>query len=531
MNQFQIIYEIFTTDWIDISSYVVGNVSASYGMISNDHIDRVASIGQLSLTLNNADGTFSRNRSTCLDGFKLGIPLRVRVIFEYISFIKFYGTIEKIKLEGNTTGTRHAAITVYDWFYYANNEDVSIPEIQYNKKINDGVKTLIDSMVHQPLATEYNTGDDTFTTIFDNTSINAKVVGEFNKFALSELGYIYLKHQNPYGNKLIIENRNYRNNNSTQKLIPIGSDYSGNLLLETSDNLLLETGGNLLLDQTQTIVFDNLMIDADINDGENLANHVTARSYPRRIDTTDQILYSLSNPIPINAGETKDAIRVFYRDPEQKASYISGSAMINPVVTTDFLMYSNSDGTGTNMSGSLVVNASFNTNDANIILTNNAVAKGYVTKLNLRGKGIYTFEYVDVLQQSGSSINTYGIKKLLIDQKYQNDVFASTTVAQLILTQDSEPKVNLNKIYFLASTVDLKHVFLYHGIGDLVYVKESQTGIDQSYYIQGVEFTILPGGNVYFGFVVKEALSLGLTFWYLGDVGSSELGETTILGY
>ena len=532
MSNLNIYYEFYdsnTSSWTDISSYVLGDVNGFYGMASNDQTDRVASIGQMNLTLNNSEGKFSPGTVTCFSGFDYGSKIRLRIEYTNISFVRFLGHISLINIDAGTFGKRTVSIVSYDWFDYANNEEVTISEIKYNQKINEGVNHLISLIEHQPESTEFYTGDDIFPTLFDNVVSGGKVIGEFQKLALSELSFIYLKHDNE--NTLVVENRNKRNSNSELTSIPVAPDFSLELLTEDGYTLLQENSEPILLNQKQTIIFDNNFIDAEIDYGNNLSNKVIVRSYPRTIDTTNQILYSLSDPISLNAGELKEEIKVFYRDPNQKAKIVSGSAMITPVSSTDYEMFANRDRTGTDLTANLSVSVSFETNSALITLENTGGVSGYVTKLNLRGKSILTYDYVDVVKTDSTSISKYGYKIILIDQKYQPDIFSSTSVAQTVLNQGAEPRTILNRIGFLTSNDDLKHVFLYNNIGDLIYVKESGTGIDQSYYIQGVSFKTMTNGKIYFSFLLKEALALGSIFWYLGTVGKSELGTTTILGY
>jgi len=532
MSNLNIYYEFYDSTnslWVDISAYVLGDVSGFYGMANNDQIDRVASIGQMNLTLNNSEGKFTPGTPNCLSGFDYGSKIRLKVVYSNISFIRFLGHIGLINIDPGTFGKRTVSIVAYDWFDYANNEEVNISEIKYNQKIDDGVNYLVSLMEHQPENLETYVGDDIFPTLFDNVVSGGKVIGEFQKLALSELSFIYLKHSN--ANTLVVENRNKRNSNSQLTTIPVTPNFSMELLTEDGYTLLQENLEPILLNQIQTITFDNNFVDAEITYGSNLSNKIVVRSYPRLIDTTDQILYSLSDPISLDSGELKEEIKVFYRDPDQKAKIVSGSAMINPVATTDYEMFANSDGTGTDLTANLSVSVNFETNSALVTLENTGGVSGYVTKLNLRGKSILTYDYVDVVKTDSTSISKYGYKELLVDQKYQPDIFSSTSVAQTVLNQGTEPRVILNKIGFLTSTEELKDVFLYHNIGDLIYVKESGTGIDQSYYIQGVSFKTMTNGKIYFSFLLKEALGLGSTFWYLGTVGQSELGTSTILGY
>jgi hypothetical protein len=233
MSNLKIFYEFYDSNissWTDISSYVLGDVSGFYGMANNDQVDRVASIGQINLTLNNSEGKFTPGTVTCFSGFDYGSKIRLRIEYSNISLIRFLGHVSLINLDAGTFGKRTVSIVAYDWFDYANNEEVNISEIKYNQKINEGVNYLISLMEHQPEFTEFYVGDDTFPTLFDNVVSGGKVIGEFQKLALSELSFIYLKHDND--NTLVVENRNKRNANSELTSIPVSPDFSLELLTE-----------------------------------------------------------------------------------------------------------------------------------------------------------------------------------------------------------------------------------------------------------------------------------------------------------
>ena len=70
--------------WEDITSYVLGDITAQYGMTSTSEDDRVSSLGLMFLTLNNSQGTFNPDgNGSPLSGFTKGTPVRVRVSFNF----------------------------------------------------------------------------------------------------------------------------------------------------------------------------------------------------------------------------------------------------------------------------------------------------------------------------------------------------------------------------------------------------------------------------------------------------------------
>ena len=519
--------EIYTTSWVDISSKVVKTIECSYGIISTKLTDRVASTGTLKLDLNNIGETFSPGRATAIAGFKVGIPLRLTVTFGGESVVKFYGHITNIKLDTGSWGERLAKITVSDWFEYAFNYPITLTNVLYNQKIGASANALIQTMPIQPLMTTISEGVDVFPTVFDTGKGNTRATSEFNKLALSEWGYIYLrKNEN-----LVVEGRHDRNFLTPVTSIPISTFKAGLLKQEDNTYLLLETGDNFLLNETQQLVFNDNMTNLEVTYGVNLKNYVSVTSYPRRIDTSAQILYSVGEPISLSAGETKANIKVTYRDPTQTATKVAGMNMITPVANTDYKMYQASTGTGFDLTSYLTVTVTFGANDALITLVNSGSSLGYVTMLNLRGLGIYTYESLEFVEQDTGSINQYGYSDLSIDQKYQDDINVSKGIASLVLSENKAPVTNVNGIDFLANYSDeLFQAFLYGDVGDLISVTDDSISGSALYYINGVKYTINQGGIINYTYILGSSRETDNPVWVLGVTGYSELDTKTILG-
>ncbi len=535
----EIHFEVYINSvWEDITKDVVESQPGSYGIRGNSQLDRVASTGSLEIVLRNDSGClggvagyYSPYASGSKTGWRIGLPFRLKIIYEGMTYIKFYGYIADIQPDSGTYGKQRVNLIINDWMEYAAKYPITLANIEYDKKINEIVPVILSGMPVQPQNTSFNTGQATFSTVFDTVRENTKALSEFAKLANSELGYIYLKKDKEFGETLVVEGRYTRseNNELTSVTTTKLRVNSGNLLTEEGTYLLLEDGGKIILDEVEVIsfFFDNNMTGLETSFGSNLANRVSVKSYPRYVDTSNQVLFSLNNPISLSPGETK-TIRGTYKDPNGGAR-VSAKSVETPVSGTDYQMWSNSNGTGTNLTANLTVTALSGVSDIEYTLKNTGGTSGYVTLLQARGLGIYLYDPVEYVTQDTDSINTFSYAPLTLDMKYQDDPYTAASVADVILEQDKEPRQILNKVNFLANYDDfLMKAFLHADIGDLIRVRETQTGIDGYYHIHGVDFEILQGGVIYFSWIVKEAISFNTDFWVLG---TSTLGESTILGY
>jgi hypothetical protein len=85
-----------------------------------------------------------------------------------------------------------------------------------------------------------------------------------------------------------------------------------------------------------------------------------------------------------------------------------------------------------------------------------------------------------------------------------------TQKANNIVQIDKQPRTVLNTVSFIPNTSDqLMRAFLNMDVGDVVEIKEDQTGIDGLYYINGVEFDIRDGKVITCRWHVKQQLTSG----------------------
>ena len=427
--------------WIDISADVKANPNpkiSGMGIMGYGPLDRVGSAATLTFALDNSEANSARTRgyyspgtSTALTGWTSGLPVMVYCVYDGIYRNLFYGKIEMdgVDVTPGIYNSRDVKIKASNWMYDANNRSMNLVGYQSTLRSDLAVQQVVANMPTTPLATSYQTGTRTFASVFDITRSTSKASGEFNKMAMSELGYIYIKgsHANQYhigGETLVFENRTWRYaQRSTPTTIPYHSSQAVSfLLLETGDKVLLESGDKVLLDDSQEAVFT----EADFMDmspvyGDQIYNKVRVNSYPREDDTSAVVLWNLEKPIYIAAFGSV-TIRGTYRDPNGKSAQISGKNMIDPVSGTDWVAKQNADGSGANYTANLTVDATYGTADVEYTLTETAGFALYVFTLQARGTGVRVFDSAGLVFESLASINSYGVSELTIDMPYVDDV-------------------------------------------------------------------------------------------------------------
>jgi hypothetical protein len=152
--------------------------------------------------------------------------------------------------------------------------------------------------------------------------------------------------------------------------------------------------------------------------------------------------------------------------------------------------------------------------------------------LQARGKGVYTYEPVEKIVEDAALTAVDGTRMLAFDMKYRDRPLAADDIADVFLDRYSQKETHADKVTFIANRSEfLMMAFLALQVGDKIYVKNDRAGIDEAYFINGKEFDIGMGGLIKYSYILAPASYDAYFFWELEEVGKSELGETTWLGF
>lgn len=521
-----------TGSWaIDLTQYIVSSIKCSWGINGNGPLDKIASTGEMEFVVNNIGKEFTQGSPTFI-GLVKGAPVRLRLDYDDGFYYRFYGRVEKINIMSGPYGKRQATITCSDWMDVASNYPIILAQSQANLRADQAVQLILYEMPIKPQETTISTTNDTFSTVFDTVKENTTALSEFAKLMISEYGYLYLRKGRYTGENLVVEARHDRDANTTVSPIPVLTSLAGDLLLETGDYLLLEDGFKLVLDETEQLEFSNLMTDLDAVYGDKFSNYVSVKTYPRRVGSLST-LFTVNSPIYLTAGQTKSNIKGAYTDPNGGGTKINGSSMVAPVASTDYKMYANSDGTGTDLTAFLSVSGTYGTEAVQYSLTNTSTGTaGYVTLLQARGYPVYTYNAIAQYIKDDTSILQNGYKPLNIDQKYSTTLMPNIGLATIILSREKDARIVIERLSFIANTSPaMMFSFLNHDVGSLIKVVESQTNTNAYYFIQDVEFEITVGGIVTCSWGLTLNQSTSDVYWMVETVGNSELGVSTFVGY
>jgi hypothetical protein len=535
-----------------IDDDIISPITTSQGIFGNGVTDRVAGVGSCKFTLRNdvgcsggVVGYYTPGKVNSLLGFDVGANILLYLKDQYAStpwYVGFWGHITEITPGNGYLET--VDVTVEDWMGYSSIQPITELSIGTNKRIWEVVYDICNAMTVIPTESTYFVGVDTFPTTFDSTLKSTTALSEFAKVALSELGYVYLrKMAKPWGHTDIqdagetvtVEGRDHRATLPAVTQVPMVSEdaywttFAGN-------HLITKAGNNLVFKHTPLIdaEFKDTMTSLSISYGSNLINRVMLKCYPRRVDVAaTTVLFSLNSPISMLSGEIKTDYQGTFRDPAGAATRITGQSMVAPVVTTDYQMWTNSDGTGVDKSADLEVIAVYNASGVTYThLHNTGASNAFITKLQARGKGVYMYDPVEYMVEDTASQLEFGLIPLTIDMKYQYNPETIATLANVLLEQHRRTEVVLNSITFSPNvSVENMHMFLSLDIGDLIFVSDSKSGINGYYFINSKTAAIGQAGQARCTYGLGSSKSMYSTFWLLEDATLGILDSTTILGY
>lgn len=527
--------------WSDITADILQapGISGQQGIMGNNPLDRVAETGVMKFTLRNDAGCsggvanyYTPGHINCRPGWQAGVKVRLHLKYEYITKREFYGTVSDIVIMPGLY-TNSVRVEVLDFMEQLAIHEMYLPEFTENKSMDEVIPLIVANLPTPPLSVDYGSSEVVFSTVFDTVRPQTRALSELNKLAVSELGFVYVKPGKTSDEVLVSEGLLTRGNKTDPSQYEIYDFSEIELLTENGDDLLQEDGDTLLLDIAATLgdaVFDNSMSEIKISHARNYYNQVKVIIYPREV-IEDAILFSNQKPFKVSAGEIK-TLRATYKDPNNRATSVSGIDMLNPVATTHYLFNEQEDGLGANLTANLSVVATYGTNGVDYLIENTGVSDGYVTKLEAQGKGILIYEPVIGFFEDNALKQIDGSKLLTLDMKYRDIPAGADDIARSFLQKYSQKDTIVDEITFIANRSEfLLSCFMSLHTGDKILIKNDAAGVNAEYFINGRKWNISRGGLVRCTYVVSPANYDSYIFWELGIEDRSELGISTVLGF
>lgn len=454
--------------WQDLTPFVLNSpgVSLSYGIKGTESTERVGQTGTMSFSLDNSQfnntatiGLFSPDHASLQTGFAVGNEIRVALTYGGTTYYKWRGVIDTIVPVAGLKRTRNVAVTCVDWFDQIARIAVEGLTLETDVLADAMLTTLIKGVPAKPISTSFDIGGFTYAYAWDQSqSTQISPMMEFARIANSDLGYIYLKGDTVEGGKLVFQNRDARS--------------------------------ALVSKVTLTDVEPSAVV---VQHGRaQVQNSVEVEVFPRTVDAAaTTVLYSLNEATEIAANATFE-FKATYRDPNEQASKVGGLEMVTPVATTDYTMNRKSDGSGKDKTSEASVTVKFESSQAIVQVTNTGPDRVFLTKFQLRGKGVYTYSPFSSIVEDAASQQRYGKSKLSFSLTYQNDPEVAEETASVLLFQNKDPNTKVTSLTLVGNTNDTNMTqVLAREVGDKITLSETVTGLaTKSYFINSIDINI-----------------------------------------
>lgn len=463
------IYLYYTAAW-HLCSDVLQDPAPTweYGLPGNGPMDLVAGTGILTFGLNNSSrnaaglaGYYSPGHGNCPAWFVDGLPIKVVCTREdtSASATRFRGEMVSAR---PTSGVFNEAITeveAQDWMAFADIQKLGQLAIQSSKRVDEALTTALLNFpaTCQPNATDFDTGKETFASIFNtDDSTKQTMAALFQKLARNEGGgHIFL-------------------------------EGDGTLRFDNRHARPMTTAAAFTLDATASTPMKEMRV---LWGRSMIKNRIEAKMFPSKVDTgADTVVWKLQDPIPISAGQTL-VITCPYRDPAT-AQRISAANVVTPLVGGTHIKFgSTDDGSSNDLIGSLTYPMVVGGNSSEITLTNTGSVSGYLNFVEILGDGIYTYDPMVLEAEDAASILARGERSLPVALEQITSPSMAHAFAVKLKGELANPRVVIESVKFLANfsgafataalTVEPNTRFA---------VKEGQTGIDTELFACHLKF-------------------------------------------
>jgi len=491
-------------DWTDISRDVrsVVPLVISYGIQGSRPVDHCAHTGTCTFGLDNSAhnsagtlGYYSLDHPDKRTSFRKGAPFRVVFTFEGISYYKHVGRMVSALSAPGQNLERITRVTSADWMDVAASSRLRLPA-QTGIDSDAVMGLIIDEALRPPHAVDISPGAETFDyALHMGIGGRESIMSEAARCCESEFGVFYVKGDQSQGGVVTFEGR-----------------------------------PNRQIDMTALATFTNSMAGLTPNETQK-PNLMLITVHPAVVGDTPEVLFAMTARQPIPPGEAVQ-ILVDYRDPDNAAIAIAGDDIITPVVVTDYTMTAAEDGLGVNLNAFATIDetgAELGGTNAVLTVTNSSGQVGWFTT-QIRGTAIRHEDPVTIPVGEDAVIRADGPTEETMNLAYNGSREFAQSLGEHILALYEAGRVSA--ISFIANTsAELMTQALAREPGDRIEILETmQSGnVAHAYVINHVELEVTAGNIIRCTWTLGPVADIGAV-WLLGVAGSSEMGETTVLG-
>lgn len=249
---------------------------------------------------------------------------------------------------------------------------------------------------------------------------------------------------------------------------------------------------------------------------ETIFNSIRVRCHPISVKSSGVIWTMVDRPA-VGAGQSL----VVWCSFMYGTTACAATDVVTPVSGTDYTMNTMQDGSGTNLTSQFTVSVEVFSTTAKLTFTNNSASTGYITLAQLRGKAIVSESEVELSYDDAASQALYGIRSLVLDNAWMQDVNSAESIMDLLevflITPNKVPVVQIENDVEKAFVVDLF---------DRVNYESDKLGIDDTYFVGGIEHSYRSGKGFVTKLILEPVLSAQDVYWRF----STQIGIDSYFG-
>lgn len=211
---------------------------------------------------------------------------------------------------------------------------------------------------------------------------------------------------------------------------------------------------------------------------EAVRNIIKVVAHPRLL-VTSQTLWTLIDTPPILAGDSLTIWATYTYNNET----VPGLNVITPVVTTDYLVNTAADGSGSNLSASCTI-TSFTDfgKTSKIVLNNGSGSDGYVTLLKVRGDALTAPNASTFIEEDTASQAIYEKQQLTVDSDWLQASELASNFSEWLLSFLATPQK------FLTVQLEARPTYQFGAdLFDTIDLTITKLSVDASYRVAGIE--------------------------------------------
>jgi hypothetical protein len=474
----------FGSGWVEVEEVIADSIEWKRGIDGSGPADRTAGTGTAKMELRNDEqtagglGYYSPGHSNCRTGFDIGIKVRVVVVLSGIDVVQWTGRIAAISPEPGVRRSRRTTVHATDWLEEAATADIRGLSLLVNTTGDVAVQDLIDEVTVAPEGTAtLDTGASTFPYVFDQAGSMGKVLQEIHRVTMSEMGQFYT----------------------------------------TKENVARWESRNTRATATSQYTFTNSVRGFEaVRDRRRLFNYVKVVTHPRRYTGVVEVGYSHDGVPSIDAGATM-TLDVPYRDPDQEALKVGMRTAQTFTATTDYIANAAEDGTGANLTASMVTTGTFfGANAARFVIQNTSGSKAYLTKLQCRGTLLRDFSPAATIHEDAADRAARGDSPLEIDLPFEEDPNVGSGIGDLVMSIYGPTGASLQVTTVHVEphgSTDLLTQAATREISDKITIVEDVTGVSRDFFINAIEGRVLGPRRFEVTWTVAPADAFGYFVW------------------